>query len=418
MSVFIVDWLNLVLRWAHVITGVAWIGASFYFIWLDNSLEEPSKENGRKGIGGQLSAIHGGGFYEVGKYKLAPALLPSNLHWFKWEAYSTFITGFLLFVLMFYIGAESYLIDNSKMELSVFQAIAISLAVFVVGWLVYDQLCKTRLANNGWLLAVVLLILIAFLSWGLGEIFSARATFMQIGALIGSCMTANVFFVIIPGQKALVKAVTAGEQPQAHYVKASKLRSVHNNYLTLPVIFLMISNHYPMTYGHPQAWLVLIAILLIGAWTRHFFNLKHKGIIKPSILVSAAVALMALAWVISPSLPTKAPTQTSVATPVQNASGEAIEDDLKVEIVPTAQALSIVQQRCASCHSQSPTDDIFVVAPGGVMLETEDQMKQWSSRILARTVLTKSMPFMNKTKMTDEERQLLASWIQQLEDIK
>ena len=398
VSAYIFDWLNLVLRWAHVITGVAWIGASFYFIWLDNSLEEPSKENKDKGIGGQLSAIHGGGFYEVGKYSLAPKLLPANLHWFKWEAYSTFITGFLLFVLMFYIGAESYLIDSSKMELSILQAIGISLLVFVGGWIVYDQLCKTALAKNGWLLAAILLILIALLTWGLGEIFSSRAAFMQIGALIGTCMTANVFFVIIPGQKALVDAVKQGKQPEAHYAISSKLRSVHNNYLTLPVIFLMISNHYPMTYGHTHAWLVLMAILLIGAWTRHFFNLKHKGIVKPSILVSAAIAIVLLAWLISP--------RPSI---IENKPESTEEKSISIE-----QVVNIMQERCATCHSASPTDDLFRAAPAGVLLENEEQTKQWAPRIYARSVLSNDMPFMNKTQMTDEERQILAQWFQSL----
>ena len=393
MSAYIIDWLNLLLRWVHVITGVAWIGASFYFIWLDNSLEAPSDDNQQKGIGGQLSAIHGGGFYEVGKYQLAPKHLPENLHWFKWEAYSTWITGFLLFVLMFYIGAESYLIDRSKMDLTAAEAIAISLCVFIGGWVIYDQLCKTALADSGWWLALVLLLLIALLAWGLGNVFSARAAYLQIGALIGTCMAANVLFVIMPGQRALVKAVTAGETPERHYARASKVRSVHNNYLTLPVLFLMISNHYPMTYGHSQAWLVLMAIILIGAWTRHFFNLKHRGIIKPSILVSAALAMSLLAWAIAPRLPTVS-------------AGS--------EIISTGQALSIVQQRCATCHSETPTDDMFTVAPNGIYLETEAQMIQWAPRILARSVLTQDMPFMNKTGMTETERQDLGRWIQDL----
>ena len=394
MSAYIFDWLNLLLRWAHVITGIAWIGASFYFIWLDNSLETPSDSNKEKGIGGQLSAIHGGGFYEVAKYQLAPAALPQNLHWFKWEAYSTWITGFLLFILMFYIGAESYLIDNSKVALTVVEAISISLSVFIGGWIIYDQCCKTSLANHPWGLAIVLLALIALLAWGLGQVFSARAAYLQIGALIGTCMAANVLFVIIPGQRALVKAVTVGETPKQHFAKASKVRSVHNNYLTLPVLFLMISNHYPMTYGHPYAWLVLMAIIVIGAWTRHFFNLKHKGIIKPSILISSVIATSLLAWAIAPRLP---------------------EADASSSIISNSEALVIVQQRCATCHSINATDDVFTIAPNGIYLETEAQMIQWAPRILARSVLTQDMPFMNKTGMTDLERQALGQWIQALE---
>ncbi len=390
MSAYIIDWLNLLLRWGHLITGIAWIGASFYFIWLDNSLEEPSEDNKDRGFGGTLSSIHAGGFYEVGKYKLAPKQMPEHLHWFKWEAYSTWITGFLLFTLMFYMGAQAYLLDPSKVELSPIAGIGISLAVLAGGWVIYDLLCKSPLAQNGWALAGVLLGFITLLSWGLDQIFSDRAAYIHIGALIGTCMAANVFFVIMPGQRALVAAVTAGTPPDPKFANASKLRSVHNNYLTLPVLFLMISNHYPMTYGHPQAWAVLLAILLIGAWTRHFFNLRHKGIVKPSILVSSGVAIAILAWMIAP----KAPSQ-----PEQS------------DQVTTAQAVQIVQERCATCHAAKPTDDMFTVAPGGVLLETEAHLKQWAPRILARSVTSHDMPFMNKTQMTDDERAQLGAWI-------
>ncbi len=387
MSAYVVDWLNLLLRWTHLITGIAWIGASFYFVWLDNSLEAPSEENKKKGFGGQLSSIHAGGFYEVAKYKLAPPVMPQTLHWFKWEAYSTFITGFALFTLMFYVGAQSYLIDSSKLALSTWEAIGISLGVFVGGWIFYDLLCKSPLAKKPLVLGSLLLVFIALLSWGLNLIFSARAAYLQVGALIGGCMAANVFFVIMPGQRALVSAVEQGRAPDPKYAVASKVRSVHNNYLTLPVLFLMISNHYPMTYGHPHAWAVLMAILLIGAWTRHFFNLRHKGQVKPGILVSAALATAVLAWAIAP------------AAVITSSSA-----------VSTKQAFAIVQQRCAACHSAKPTDDIFTVAPAGVMFDSTAQMEQWAPRILARAVQSHDMPLMNKTAMTDAERAALGSW--------
>lgn len=390
---YVLDWLNLLLRWSHLITGIAWIGASFYFIWLDNSLEEPPDDNKQKGIGGQLNSIHGGGFYEVAKYKLAPPAMPQTLHWFKWEAYSTWITGFSLLVLMYYIGAEAYLIDPAKFSIKPWQGILLSLLTLGIGWLIYDVLCKSPLARNGWLLAWVLLLLIGFTAWGLGNIFSDRAAYLHVGALIGTCMAANVFFVIIPGQKALVAAVAAGQAPDAKYAKASKLRSVHNNYLTLPVLFLMISNHYPMTYGHPFAWAVLLAIVLIGAWTRHFFNLRHKGIIRPGILVSALAALMLLAWVISPRDSASA----------RNAQKVAVLDD--------TQALTMVRHHCAGCHSASPTDEIFIVAPAGVLLESPTQIRQWAQRIQARVLISKDMPFMNKTGMTEEERAQLGEWL-------
>lgn len=394
MSAYIIDWLNLLLRWGHLITGIAWIGSSFYFVWLDNSLEEPSQDNQQKGFGGQLSSIHAGGFYEVGKYKLAPQVLPDNLHWFKWEAYSTWLTGFFLLVLMFYVGAEVYLIDAAKMPLSVPQAIGVSLATLVGGWLVYDTLCRSPLAKNTVLLASVLLVLITALSWGLHQLISDRAAYLHIGALMGTCMAANVFFVIMPGQRALVAAVAAGEVPDMKYAIASKVRSVHNNYVTLPVLFLMISNHYPMTYGHEFGWLVLIAILLIGALTRHFFNLRHKGEVKPMILVTAAIATAVLAWVIMPKLP------------VAVVGSQVISDEA---------AYAIVQSRCLACHAQNNTDDIFTMAQGGVMLDTLEQLKRWAPRVLARSVTSQDMPFMNKTGMLEEERQQLGQWIVSLE---
>lgn len=390
---YILDWLNLLLRWGHLITGIAWIGASFYFIWLDNSLEEPSEDNKQKGVGGQLNSIHGGGFYEVAKYKLAPPEMPKTLHWFKWEAYSTWLTGFLLLTLMYYIGAEAYLIDPAKYAIKPWQGILLSLVTLGSGWVIYDVLCKSPLARNVWLLAGVLLLLIGFAAWGLGNIFSDRAAYLHVGALIGTCMAANVFFVIIPGQKALVAAVAAGQAPDAKYAKASKLRSIHNNYLTLPVLFLMISNHYPMTYGHPYAWAVLLAIVLIGAWARHFFNLRHKGVIKPGILVSALVAFMVLAWVISPR----------PATSLPDAEKAAVLDD--------AQALAMVRHHCAGCHSASPTDEIFTIAPAGVLLDSPEQIRQWAQRIQARVLISKDMPFLNKTGMTEEERAQLGEWL-------
>lgn len=390
MSPYILDWLNLLLRWGHLITGIAWIGASFYFVWLDNSLEEPSEENKQKGIGGQLSSIHAGGFYEVGKYKLAPPVMPRTLHWFKWEAYSTWITGFFLLALMFYVGAETYLIDPNKFAFAPWQAIGISLGTLIGGWLVYDFLCKSALARNGWLLAFLLLVFVTCVSWALGQILTARAAYLHVGALIGTCMAANVFFVIMPGQRALVAAVQAGHAPDPKYAKASKLRSVHNNYATLPVLFLMISNHYPMTYGHSHAWAVLLAILLIGAWTRHFFNLRHKGVIKPGILISSAAALVLLAWAIAPAAP-------------GSAAG--------VSAVTDQQVLAIIQQHCANCHSATPSDAVFIVAPAGVMLDDIAQITQWAPRIMARAVSSHDMPFMNQTGMTEEERAVLGAWI-------
>lgn len=394
MTAYALEWLNLLLRWGHLITGIAWIGSSFYFVWLDNSLETPSEDNAERGVGGQLSSIHAGGFYEVAKYSLAPPVLPATLHWFKWEAYSTWITGFFLLVLMFYVGAETYLIDPGKQVLSTWQAVGLSLGTLTMGWLIYHSLCRSRLANIGWLLALVLLALLTMTAWGLGQLFSDRAAYLHVGALMGTCMAANVFFVIMPGQRALVRAVELGQKPDAKYAIESKLRSVHNNYLTLPVLFLMISSHYPLTYSHPNAWAVLMAITLIAAWTRHFFNLRHRGKVNYSILVSAAIALLLLAWAMAP------PPSRDVS------SSEAISDHA---------AMSVVEKHCTSCHSDAPSDQVFTVAPGGVMLHTKALLKQWKVRVAARAVQSHDMPMMNKTEMTEQERALLGLWLQQIE---
>ena len=391
MTGYTLDWLNLVFRWLHVITAIAWIGSSFYFVWLDNSLEEPNEDNKKKGFKGQLSSIHAGGFYEIGKYTLAPPVMPANLHWFKWEAYSTWITGFFLMTLMFYVGAETYLIDAQKVPFTVPFAILVSLLTLAGSWVIYDLLCKSPLAQNPWLLAAVLLAYIGLLAWGLEKIYSDRAAYLHIGAVIGTCMAANVFRVIMPGQRAMVSAIENHQSPDPKYAIASKLRSMHNNYLTLPVIFIMISNHYPMTYSHSQAWAVMLALIVIGAWARHFFNLKHKGIVEPKILISAALALLILAWVIAPE---------PVAAPGKSA--ETVSDET---------ALAIVTKHCQSCHAKQTTDPMFPMAQAGVALDTIEQIRQWAPRIMARAVTSHDMPFMNKTKMTQAERDTLGQWI-------
>jgi len=391
MDPYIVEWLNLILRWLHLITGIAWIGASFYFVWLDNNLQTPPDWKKEKGIKGDLWALHGGGFYEVTKYQVGPEQMPQTLHWFKWEAYSTWITGMLLMSIMFYLGADAYLIDSRVAELTQWQAIGIGIASLLVGWFAYDILCNTALQKNGYLLAVVLMVLITGLIYFLTHTFSARGAYIHVGAIIGTIMAANVFRVIMPSQRALVNAVKEGMEPDPSWGIKAKLRSTHNNYLTLPLLFIMISNHYPITYNHPYNWVVLAAIILITAFARHYFNLKHRGIKKPMIIVVAAVATIIMAWALAPQ--------------------KATLDGVAAVDVNASQVEEIIQARCASCHSANPTDDIFSAAPGGVMLDTIEQIKQWSSRIKLRAVDTEGMPFMNKTGMTVEERSLVGAWI-------
>ncbi|KZY69222.1 urate hydroxylase PuuD, partial [Oleiphilus sp. HI0067] len=299
MEAYFLEWLNLFFRWFHVIAGVAWIGASFYFVWLDNSLENPPQWKKDKGIGGDLWAIHGGGFYEVAKYKLGPEAMPRNLHWFKWEAYTTWLTGMVMLWIVYYVGAESFLIDNSKLELSQWEAIGLGMSFIAIGFAVYEILVKTPLRYKDGAFGLVLFAFLAFSAWVADQLFSDRGAYIHVGALIGSIMAGNVFFGIMPSQRALVEAVQRGEAPDPKYGAFAKLRSTHNNYLTLPLIFIMISNHYPMTYSHEYGWAVLAAIIFITGFARHFFNLRHRGEFKPVILVIAAVMLVALAGVMA-----------------------------------------------------------------------------------------------------------------------
>ncbi|MEH6582967.1 MAG: urate hydroxylase PuuD [Halioglobus sp.] len=391
MESYILDWLQLIFRWLHLITGVAWIGASFYFVWLDNSLREPPGWKKDKGIKGDLWAIHGGGIYEVAKYELAPEQMPKTLHWFKWEAYTTWLTGMVLLTVIFYIGADAYLIDKRVADLTQFEAIGLGLGFLISGWVIYELLCKSPLAKNGYLIGGALIAIAVVFTYALTHLFSGRGAYIHMGAVIGTIMVGNVFRVIMPSQRALVAAIEKGEKPDPAWGIKAKLHSTHNNYLTLPLLFIMISNHYPMTYSHEHSWLVLLAIIAITAFARHYFNLEHKGIKRPIILVAAAVAAGTLAFVIAPK-----PAATS---------GEGFQ----ASQVP--QVESILIERCASCHSATPTDDVFKIAPMGVALDTLPQMKQWASRIKARAVDAPDMPFMNKTGMTDEERQLVGAWV-------
>lgn len=397
MDPYITEWLNLIIRFAHLIVGIAWIGASFYFVWLDNHLEKPPEEKAEKGISGDLWAIHGGGFYEVAKYKLAPPKMPTTLHWFKWEAYTTWITGFLLLSLMFYVGAESYLIDPRVQELTQWQAIGLGLGAIIIGVGSYELLVRTKLKDHGLVLAVILFIIATALSYGLTQVFSARGAYMHMGAILGTIMAGNVFFGIMPSQRALVKAVEEGATPDSKYGLNAKLRSTHNTYITLPVLFIMISNHYPITYNHSANWLVLMAIILITAAVRQYFVLRHFGKQKPMVLVSSIIATIVLAYAIAP--------KTVELTAEQ-----------KQHDVSNAQVQHIIETRCSACHSEAPTDDVFKSPQGGVIFSDIASIKQWAPRIEARVVHSKDMPFMNKTQMTEEERLTLSLWLSKNED--
>ena len=383
------DWLNLLARWLHVIAGIVWIGSSFYFIALDNHLRPPADPRDvEDGVGGETWEIHGGGFYNIKKYLVAPRVLPETLHWFKWEAYTTWLSGFALMVVLYYLNADTYLIDKSVADLSTGEAVAISIGLLAAAWIVYDLLCRV-LGSRPLLLAALLLALITFAAWGIGHLFSPRALYLQVGAMIGTMMVGNVFFVIIPAHWELVRAKEAGREPDPAANARAKLRSIHNNYLTLPVVFTMLSNHFPFTYGHSYAWLILIVLLVIGAWIRHFFNLRHLGRTVWWIPASAAIAIAVLAILIRPQSESVAGTQS----------------------VPFAQVRGIVAERCTACHSQHPTK--VDAAPKGITFDTAAQIKAEAAAIDLQAVQTKAMPLGNVTGMTQAERELLGRWIAQ-----
>ena len=391
MEAYLVDWLNLLVRWLHLVAGVAWIGASFHFVMLDNSLSPPTgPEDRKRGVFGELWAVHGGGFYNSRKFLTGPKgePLPENLHWSKWEAYTTWLSGMGLVAIIYWFGASSYLIDKAVMPLSPWAAVAISIAFIAGGWLVYDVLCRA-LAGNENLLALALLSLVMLAAWALFNLFGARAAFVHVGAMIGTMMVANVYFHIIPGQKRMVADIRAGREPDSIPGVIGKQRSVHNTYFTLPVLFAMISNHYPMTYSHPRGWIVLGVIMLAGVLIRQFFVLRHKGRATLLLPALAVVLLLGVAVAIAPR-------------PTAAASRD----------VPFAAVKAVLDARCVGCHAATPTQPGFAQPPKGVLLETAEQVGQHAAKI-AETVGNRYMPIGNLTQMTDDERALVAAWFAQ-----
>jgi uncharacterized membrane protein len=382
------DWLDLLLRWLHVVAAMVWIGTSFYFVALDNHLRPPRDE---RDVGGEAWEIHGGGFYRVQKYRVAPERLPEPLHWFKWEAYTTWLSGFALLIVLYYLDADTYLVDPSVADLDVGWAVAISIGLLALAWTVYDVFC--RMLGNQLLLAIALLAVVAAAAYGVSNLFSARATPIQLGAMLGTMMVGNVLFVIIPGQRELVRAKQAGRAPDPAHGLRGKQRSVHNNYLTLPVVLAMLAPHFPFVYTHERSWLALLALMAIGAWIRLFFNLRHHGRTVWTIPATAAVALVVLAVAIRPE---------------DGTSGEG--GGPPVEFATVA---PIVEQRCAQCHSAEPTNESFSTAPGGVVLDTPAQIESQADAIDQQAVQTEAMPLGNVTGMTEEERELLGRWIDQ-----
>jgi uncharacterized membrane protein len=398
MTAYFLTWLSLLGRWLHLVAGIAWIGSSFYFIWLDNHLLPPADPaHAQEGVAGELWAVHGGGFYRSQKYRLAPATLPGSLHWFYWEAYTTLLSGFFLLGLLYYGQAELYLIDRSVAALSKPAAITIGIAFLAGGWVVYDGLCRSPLGRDSGALGAVLAVLLSAAAWALCHLFSGRGAYMEFGAMLGTIMVANVFFVIIPAQRALVRAKQENRQPDARAGIAAKLRSTHNTYFTLPVLFVMISPHYPMTYGARENWLVLIAICAAGALLRVHFVARHKahernGRTSPLPAALGVLTLAGVAFALLPHAPVK-----KMAGPDSSGNFVRIE--------------AIVARRCGGCHSAQPTLAGFSAAPNGVLLDTPEH-------ILARTeqmrqqLATRAMPVGNVTGITEEERAEMLAWIE------
>jgi len=377
----LLEWGGLLLRWAHMIAGIMWVGNSFYFVWMDSSFEKLLAE--RKGVDGELYMVHGGNFYHVEKRRFGPGEMPKNLHWFIWEATFTWITGFLLLTVVYYLTDGAFLVDPRVSAMTPGTASLIGLATLFGSWFVYDGLFRIRHPKISTALGLGFVVGIIYF---LTHTFSGRGAFIHLGAMFGTWMVLNVWVHILPNQRAIIQASLAGQNPDYDLGKKAKRRSMHNSYMTLPVLFAMISNHFPSTYSHPYSWVVLSLIVVMGASVRHYMITLKKWALIPA----TAILLFLMFW----TAPKKAESNVNVGT------------------VTYAQANAIISNRCLQCHSETPTDDIFKVAPNGVKFNRLDEIKQWSARILDRATVKKDMPLANKTGMTDEERVVLRTWIE------
>ena len=388
-------WSEMIVRWVHVIAGVAWIGSSFYFIALDLSLK-PGKELPKE-ANGQAWQVHGGGFYNMVKYLVAPKKMPEELTWFKWEAYSTWISGMALMSLVYYGSASLYMIDLEVLDITQLQAVFLSLGGIVIGWIIYDGLCRSPLGKNDLILALAGLVFLVLLSFIYTQVFSHRGAFMQMGVTIGTMMVANVAMVIIPGQKKVVQALKAGDDPNPIYGVRGKQRSLHNNYLTLPVIFVMIGGHYPIIFATEYSWLILGLILIIGALIRHFFNTKHKGLPAPY-----------WTWLVASLLAVCSVLLSYAGAPNNNVYEVSNLNMTKEEIHKTA--VELVIERCSSCHAKEPLWEGLAFAPKGIHLETEEEVLKMANEIYWQSAVSWAMPPGNIIWLEDEERVLLSEW--------
>jgi uncharacterized membrane protein len=384
----LMEWMNIIVRVAHITFGIAWIGASFYFVFLENALNRT--ENVRDELAGDLWAIHGGGFYYLEKYKVAPKQIPRHLHWFKYEAYFTWLSGFGLLFIVYYFNAQAMMVDKNVLDLTSLQAIAIGIGSFIAGWLIYHFLCKTALVKNGVLFSVTGVLLASAFAYFYAHVFNNRAAYIHFGAMIGTIMAANVFFIIIPSQKAMVKAARENKPLNPELGKQAGQRSLHNNYFTLPVLFVMVSNHFPSTFGNKYGWLILVIITLGSAGVKHWLNLRERGQLSVWVLPVSVIILLGAAFISAPQKPGSCKSNISFT-----------------------EVNAIIRQRCISCHSSKPTDDFYKAPPNGVVYDTPNDIVKMKDKIMQRVVLTLTMPQNNKTNMTPEERDLVRCWIEQ-----
>ena len=390
MNPFLLEWLNILLRWGHLVAGITWIGTSFYFVALDLSLRKAATMPA--GVAGEAWEVHGGGFYHVQKYLSAPAALPPHLIWFKWEAYLAWITGFILLILQYYVEADAYLIDAAIMPLTAWQAIGISVGSLLAGWFIYDGLCRSWIGRHTGILALSVFALIVVAAYGFSQVFSGRGALIHVGAFIGTIMAANVFAVIIPNQAKITAALLRGEKPDAKYGIMGKQRSLHNTYLTLPVLFMMTSNHYALITGYPHAWALVGLVVLGGGVARHLL-LRHE-VGGEMAEIAWTIPVIAIALLSAVML-----TEPEVST---------LPAGLKVS---DAEVMEIVQNRCTACHAAVPTDATIKQPPKGIMFAGVDDLRRYKVQIIAQTVRNRAMPLGNKTGMLPEERQKLGVWL-------
>lgn len=400
MQVQVWEWLNVLVRCFHLIAGIGWIGSSFYFMWLDASLEAPSPA--KEGVEGELWMVHSGGFYQVEKRLIGPGSMPKTLHWFKYEALFTWISGVFLLGIVYYLSGGVYLIDANKWDLSLGGAIGVSLGVIAASWLLYDKLWASKIAADKPKVATVVTLVWLFLMvFALSKVFTGRGAFIHVGAILGTIMVANVWHRILPNQQKMIDATRAGEKPDYSLGIRAKHRSVHNSYATLPVIFMMVSNHYPELYSGDLNWLVLVLMILLGGLVRHIMILETKNKNGWPWAVPTVATLGAVIFLTAASGP-KAAKATDEKISGQERPVVQVSDD---------EAMAIIHARCTTCHSSQPSDDVFRAAPNGVVFDQLTDVRKLADRVKTRAVITKTMPLGNKTGITDEERQKLGAWL-------